>query len=61
LTSLTSLLGTQFSIERLTNSLMNALIAASNPSFVTVVELMEWSAALEFDPQAAIRMLKRIK
>ena len=28
---------------------------------VTVVELMEWSAALGFDPQAAIRMLKTIE
>ena len=28
---------------------------------VTVVELMEWSVALGFDPQAAIRMLKTIK
>lgn len=28
---------------------------------VTVVELMEWSAALGFDPQAAIRMLKGVE
>jgi transcriptional regulator with XRE-family HTH domain len=28
---------------------------------VTVVELMEWAAALGFDPQAAIRMLKSIE
>jgi hypothetical protein len=28
---------------------------------VTVVELMEWSAALGFDPQASIRMLKTIE
>jgi transcriptional regulator with XRE-family HTH domain len=28
---------------------------------VTVVELMEWSAALGFDPQAAIRMLKTVE
>jgi transcriptional regulator with XRE-family HTH domain len=28
---------------------------------VSVIELMEWSAALGFDPQAAIRMLKGIE
>jgi transcriptional regulator with XRE-family HTH domain len=28
---------------------------------VTVVELMEWAAALGFDPQTAIRMLKSIE